>query len=73
MAHEFVVLHDGVQKTYSNYEDIPDDFENIVKFLPDIPDGPHTKEQHEEIEQWHLRFQLLIEKEKRNAGRNEDR
>ena len=70
MAHEFIVLHQGVLKTYDRYEDIPDDFENVIKFMPEIPDGPHTREQHEEIEQWNIKFQCLMEKEKRNASSN---
>jgi hypothetical protein len=68
MAHEFVILVNGELKTYDNYEDIPDDFENVIKFLPEIPDGPHTHEQHEEIELWNKRFQQLMEKERARSN-----
>ena len=68
MAHEFVILVNGELKTYDNYEDVPDDFENVIKFLPEIPDGPHTHEQHEEIELWNKRFQQLMEKERARSN-----
>ena len=69
MAHEFVVLRKGILETYNKYEDIPEDFDHIIKFLPDIPDGPHTDEQHEEIESWNEKLQELLKKE-RNASSN---
>jgi hypothetical protein len=69
MKHEFVVLRKGVLETYNKYEDIPEDFDHIIKFLPDIPDGPHTDEQHEEIESWNEKLQELLKKE-RNASSN---
>lgn len=69
MKHEFVILRKGVLETYNKYEDIPEDFDHIIKFLPDIPDGPHTDEQHEEIESWNEKLQELLKKE-RNASSN---
>ena len=69
MKHEFVVLRKGVLETYNKYEDIPENFDHIIKFLPDIPDGPHTDEQHEEIESWNEKLQELLKKE-RNASSN---
>jgi hypothetical protein len=72
MAHEFVILRKGVLETYDKYEDIPEDFEHVIKFLPEIPDGPHTHEQHEEIDAWNEKLQLLLEKE-RNARSNKNR
>lgn len=73
MAHEFVILRKGILETYNKYEDIPDDFDNVIKFLPETPEGPHTEEQHEEIEQWNGKLQILMQKEKENASRNKNR
>lgn len=70
MAHEFVILRNGILETYNKYEDIPEDFEHVIKFLPEIPPGPHTHEQHEEIEIWNDRLQKLMEKERKNARSN---
>ena len=48
---EFQLVVNGILETYTKYEDIPDTFENVIKFLPDLPepegeDGNHTDEQH---------------------------
>lgn len=64
MKGEFVLIVDGKLTTYKDYRDIPKVFDNVIKFLPEIPPPPHTEEQHEEIEQWNKRLQELIEKER---------
>lgn len=64
MAHEFVVKRNGVLETYTQYEDIPNEFDHIIKFLPEIPPEPHTEEQHEEIESWNEKLQALMEIER---------
>lgn len=61
--HEFVILKDGILKTYNKYEDIPEKFDNLIKFLPVIPSEPHTEEQHEEIETWNEKLKKLMERE----------
>ena len=68
MAHEFIVKRNGVLETYTSYEDIPNDFDHVIKFLPEIPPEPHTHEQHEEIDKWPARLQKLLEIE--NARSN---
>lgn len=65
MNHEFVILKDGELKTYDKYEDIPQEFDNLVKFLPDFPPGPHTDEQHEEIDGWLEKFVELMKRQKK--------
>lgn len=63
MAHEFVILRNKVLESYNKYEDIPDTFENLIKFIPEIPDGPHTHEQHEEIDSWNDKLKELLKRE----------
>lgn len=65
MAHKFVILLNNELKTYYKYEDIPESFDNLIKFLPEIPDGPHTEEQHAMIEQWNERMKELRKRETR--------
>ena len=67
MAHEFVIIRQGIMETYINFEDIPLDLDHVIKFLPDIPDGPHTPEQHNEIDSWNEKLQMLLEIERQNA------
>lgn len=62
-SHKFQVIVDGEVKTYTRYEDIPEKFDNMVLFQPYIPPGPHTDEQHQEIDSWMERFALLMERE----------
>ena len=63
MSHEFVVLLNGKLKTYTKYEDIPERFDNVIRFIPQIPEPPHTHEQHEEIDSWNERLQELMKRE----------
>lgn len=63
------ILKDDTKVTYTNWEDIPDDFKHVIEFKPTIPLPPHTPEQHLEIAEWNDRFTKLLEIE-RNARRN---
>ena len=67
--HEFVFLVDGELVTVNSWEDVPERFDNVIKFLPSIPPEPHTEEQHEEIGLWNTRLKQLMEIE-RNASSN---
>jgi hypothetical protein len=62
MAHEFVILRDGILEKYDKYEDIPEVFDRLIKFVPEIPPEPHTYENHNEINSWEQRFKDLIQK-----------
>jgi len=53
----------GELKTYTKYEDIPERFDNVIRFIPEIPEPPHTHEQHEEIDSWNERLQELMKRE----------
>ena len=63
MAHQFVILRKGQLETYTRYEDIPEDFNHIIKFVPELPPPPHTHEQHLEIDSWNEKLKKLIAKE----------
>lgn len=63
MAHKFKILLNGKVMEYENYEDIPESFDNLIAFIPDIPPGPHTDEQHEEIEDWMRKFAEVMKRE----------
>lgn len=63
MANKFTILLDGKLINYERYEDIPLQFDNLIEFLPEIPPGPHTDEEHEEIEQWMVKFAELMKRE----------
>jgi hypothetical protein len=65
MTHKFTILKNGILIDYDKYEDIPESFDNVIQFLPEIPEGPHTHEQHEEIEKWNDKLKELMKRETR--------
>ena len=65
---EFKFIVNGELVTYDKYEDIPETFEHVIKFLPDIIEPPHTQEDHEEIQEWNNKFQKLMEKERARSN-----
>jgi hypothetical protein len=69
MKGEFVFLIDGKLKTFYDYRDIPKDFDHVIKFVPDVPPGPHSHDQHEEMEKWTNLLQEVVAREKTNHGR----
>ena len=68
--HKFVIREGSELITYSNFEDIPKEFDHIISFEPKVPEPPHTEEQHKEIAKWQGRLQELIQRERRNASSN---
>jgi len=64
MAHEFIIRDKGKLITYTNYEDIPEVFDHLIKFVPEIPPDPHTPEQHEEIGQWNDKLKQVMKRER---------
>lgn len=67
MPHEFVIKRHGKLETYTSYDEIPDSFDHVIKFLPEIPPEPHTPAQHDEVRQWNIRLQQLMEIERASS------
>lgn len=68
MKGEYQILKDGELLTYSNYKDIPEKFDNVIKFLPEYIKGPHTDDDHTELELLNEKLKNLLERE--NARSN---
>jgi hypothetical protein len=68
MGHRFVIMRNDVLEVYDCYNDIPDDLDHVIEFLPEIPPEPHTDQQHEEIEAWPDLFLKLMEKAYATGG-----
>ena len=62
MAHRFVIMRCDQIEVYDCYDDIPDDLDHVIEFLPEIPPEPHTQQQHKEIDTWLGLFNTLMEK-----------
>ena len=65
---EFQFIINGELVTFDNYENIPDEFEHVIRFLPDVISEPHTEDEHEEIAVWNDRLQQLMEKERARSN-----
>ena len=65
---EFQFIVDGELVAFDKYEDIPEDFEHVIRFIPDVIPEPHTEEEHEEMAQWNIRLQELMEKERARSN-----
>ncbi len=70
---EFVFKIDGELVSFDSWENIPENFEHVIRFIPDLPepegeDGNHTDEQHEELAKWNGRLQELMEKERARSN-----
>lgn len=60
----------GQLETYTDFSSIPQDFDHVIEFVPEIPPGPHTPEQHDEIDQWNARLQELMRIEYARSGQD---
>ena len=69
MKGKYIILQNGELITYNDYDDIPSTFENVISFNPDWPASPHTQEDHDYMEVFNDKLQVLMEIEK-NASSN---
>jgi len=60
---KFKILIEGNLQVFQDTNDIPEKFDNLIEFLPEYPPGPHTEEQHEEMEGFMDVFRELMERE----------
>jgi hypothetical protein len=65
MKGEFIVLIGTELHKFDNYEDIPEEFDNVIKFNPDYPPEPHSEEDHELLETYVPKLHELLSRERR--------
>jgi len=64
MKGTFIILKNSKLMEYSDYNDIPEGFDNLISFSPNYPPEPHTPEQHAEIETFNDKLKELMRREK---------
>ena len=68
MKGEYIILQNGELVTYTDYDDIPSTFENVISFNPDWPESPHTQEDHDYMEVFNDKLQALMERERASSN-----
>jgi hypothetical protein len=63
MRGRFVILRDGELEVYDDYDQIPARFDNLIEFMPEYPSGPHSDEEHDEMNTYTVRLQELMGRE----------
>ena len=71
MGHRFVIMHNDQLYEYTEYEQIPNDFDHVIEFAPEISSGPHSDQDHAEIDQWQVKFERLMEIEYASSRKKE--
>ena len=57
-----VRINNKIEK-YTNYDDIPNKIGAVIAFLPDVPEPPHTEEDHDLIHSFNDKLKELVERE----------
>lgn len=57
---EFVIKENGQLLTFKKFEDVPAEFDYLIKCQFDYPEPPHTEEQHAEIETYNGKLHDLM-------------
>lgn len=70
MESEFIIMIDGQLQRFTDYADIPDRFDHVIKFAPWIAPGPHTHDEHDELALWNDRLQRLMEIERASSNQS---
>ena len=68
MPHRFVIRDRGRLQTFDRLADIPAVFDYVIEFAPEIPPGPHTDAQHQEIEHWNSVLEQLMRRERASCS-----
>jgi hypothetical protein len=66
MKGRYVVRDCGALVEYTNYESIPLAFDHLISFEPEIIPGPHTYDEHQEMNKFNDMLKQLIKRERSN-------
>lgn len=61
----FVIKDNNEIFEFSNTNDIPKEFDHIIRFELEYPEGPHTKEQHDMIDTYPEVFKEFLKRQRR--------
>tara|TARA_B110000285_G_C14560156_1_gene353127 strand:- start:290 stop:487 length:198 start_codon:yes stop_codon:yes gene_type:complete len=64
MIGEYIIKIGDKLFEYTNTNDIPKKFDNLIKFMPTSPESPHTEEEHKEMATYNDKLKELMKREK---------
>lgn len=64
MKGRFVIRTGKDLIEYTDTDMIPMSFDNLIEFAPEFPEGPHTEEEHEEMETYNNVLKELMTRER---------
>ena len=64
MIGEYIIKIGDKLFEYTNTNDIPKKFDNLIKFMPTSPEPPHTEEEHKEMATYNDKLKELMKREK---------
>ena len=65
MIGEYTVKIGNKLFDYTNVDDIPEEFDHLIKFVPKEPPEPHTQEDHDYINTFPKKFKEVFAREQR--------
>ena len=68
---DYAVLVEGEVLEFSHWDDLPETFDNLIRWVPDVPPEPHTEAQHEAISSLPEKLRETLRRE--HASGNPDR
>ena len=68
MNGQFIIKVGTSLLEFSNYDDIPNTFDNVIVFKPKFPDPPHSEEDHEFIATFDGKLKELMKRETNASG-----
>lgn len=66
MKGKFKIFRNGKVEAYADFNDIPQSFNHLIQCEFDIPEPPHTEEEHELIESFKPKMQELLGRQNGN-------
>ena len=64
MQGVFVIRDKDKILEFNNYEDIPQSFDNVIRFEPIPPEPPLTEDEHEQMATYNDKLKELMKRER---------
>ena len=65
MIGEYTVKIGNKLFDYTNVNDIPEEFDHLIKFVPIEPPEPHTQADHDYINTFPIKFSEIFKREQK--------